>query len=836
MQLLQLFRTLILRPLRRDLLRTTLTILAVALGVGVVIAIDLAGDAATGSFRSSLETLVGKTDLEISANGGVDERWIARLAALPVNARFAPVIETQGVIAGSGAVTVYGVDLIAGGTTRHKEGQTIQDLDTAAIVSSALAKRMGVHEGSVLSLSLTDSARAYRVAGVADAKNAEFVLLDIAAAQQALSQYGKLDRIEVLVSPREDFTRVEQEIRLVLPASYRIEKPGSRSEENQRMLRAFRWNLRVLSYISLVVGAFLIYNTISVSVVRRRPEIGVLRALGASRRRVFWLFLGEALLFGVMGSLAGIVLGRVMAEGAVDLIADTVNSLYVSSRPAAIVLGVPSVATVIIAGTAVAFLSALAPAREAMEVTPVEAMSRGVHEHHARTHARRDLVWAIVIGAIAWPISKVGPVNGNPIAGYVATLLAIAAMALVAPAVITGLSAITRGVARVLFGPEGLLAVRGLAASLARTSVIVAALSTAIAMMASVGIMVGSFRETVIVWLDTQLRADLYVRPAGRTAAGEHPALPADALTLAASVPGVEAVDIFRAMEIEYQGQRASLGAGDSAIVQRYGRLQFLAGENREAILQSLPGQDHVIVSEPFANKHGVHAGSVLELPLGDRTVHVTVAGIYYDYSSERGWVIFDRSTLLKYLPNQPPTNLAIYVRKGVDASEVQHAIEQRLAKYRVIVAPNRELRQNAVTVFDRTFAITYALEGVAIMVAMLGAANSLLAMVLDRRREFGMLRYLGAAPAQIRHMILLEASFLGIAANALGLALGFVLSLVLIYVINKQSFGWTIQFHPPLALLAGASTLVLAATVVAGIFPARTAARLNPIEVIHEE
>jgi len=151
-------------------------------------------------------------------------------------------------------------------------------------------------------------------------------------------------------------------------------------------------------------------------------------------------------------------------------------------------------------------------------------------------------------------------------------------------------------------------------------------------------------------------------------------------------------------------------------------------------------------------------------------------------------------------------------------------------------VAPNRTLRQNAVVVFDRTFAITYALEGVAIAVAMLGAANSLLAMVLDRRREFGLLRYLGAAPVQVRRMILLEAGLLGLAANLLGLALGFVLSLLLIYVINKQSFGWTIQFHPPIALLVTASTLVWITTILAGIYPARAAARLNPIEVIHEE
>jgi putative ABC transport system permease protein len=629
----------------------------------------------------------------------------------------------------------------------------------------------------------------------------------------------------VFASAGENFARVEQEIRNVLPPGYRIEKPGTRSEENQRMLRAFRWNLRVLSYISLVVGAFLIYNTIAVSVVRRRPEIGILRALGASRQRIFWLFLGEALLLGAIGSLAGVALGRVMAAAAVGLIADTVNSLYVSSRPAPVALSALAVMNAILAGMVVAFISALAPAREAMQVAPVEAMGRGAREHHARTHTGRNLIWAALLGMCAAAVSQIGPVDGSPIAGYATTLLAIAAMALATPALVTGLAAATRGAARALFGPEGMLAVRGLAASLSRTSVIVSALATAVAMMVSVGIMVGSFRETVIVWLDTQLRADLYVRPAARVAPGQYPAL-------AAEVP----VDVFHSLGFEYQGRRATLGGGNADIIRRYGRLRFLQGQDRDAILRSLPGHDRVIVSEPFANKHRVHAGDQLTLPLGDRIVNVTIAGVYYDYSSEQGLVILDRSTLLKYLPGLPATNLAIYLRKGANATEARRQIESHLAKYRVIVAANRSLRQNAITIFDRTFAITYALEAVAIAVAMLGAANSLLAMVLDRRREFGLLRYLGAAPGQVRRMILMEAGFLGLAATVLGTALGFVLSLVLIYVINRQSFGWTIQFHPPFALLTGAVALVWLTTVLAGLYPARAAARLNPIEVIHDE
>ena len=214
--------------------------------------------------------------------------------------------------------------------------------------------------------------------------------------------------------------------------------------------------------------------------------------------------------------------------------------------------------------------------------------------------------------------------------------------------------------------------------------------------------------------------------------------------------------------------QRATLGAGETAIMRRYGRLRFLTSD-RDTILDSLPGRDNVIVSEPFANKHGVRAGDRITLPLGAQAVPMTVAGIYYDYSSELGWVIMDRSTLLKYLPAQPMTNLAIYLRPGTDATEVRRRIESATASQRIVVAENKTLRANAVIVFDRTFAITYALEAVAIIVAMLGAANSLLALVLDRRREFGLLRFLGAAPEQIRRMVLIEAGFVGLLANLLG-------------------------------------------------------------------
>src|SRR2546426_60224 len=658
-----------------------------------------------------METLAGDNDLEVRASGGVPESVVGTLATLPYLIRVSPRIEDYAVIAETKkSLPLIGLDLVAEGSAyaqrdSEKTGapqieggsenvlEHLGDADSIWVGSSA-----GYKTDDHVELLINDRVRNYTVRGVYPDSNGNesAIVMDLAAAQQALARYGRVDRILLKVRETPSLEDWQQRLRGMLPAGVEVRPQGTGTNENRRMLAAFRWNLRVLSYISLVVGAFLIYNTIAVSVVRRRPEIGVLRALGASRRWLLWLFLGEALMFGLVGSLIGIALGRLMAQGAVGLIATTVNSLYVTSRPTPVALNAPAVIAAILAGVIVALFSALAPAREAMRVAPTEAMGRGEREHHARLHSRTNLIWAAVLAVIAASISRAGPIDGKPLAGYAATLLAIASMRLAVPALVLGVTAATKAVSRRCFGPAGMLGVRSLAASLSRTSVIVAALATAVAMMASVGIMVGSFRETVALWLDTQLRADLYIRPAGPAGASEHPALPLELLPSVASIDGVEAVDDFHAFEFDYQGQRATLGGGNAGIVRRYGRLRFLPGEDRDAILRSLPDNDRVIVSEPFANKHAIRAGDELTLSLGDQLVKVKVAGIYYDYSSERGFVIFDRSTLLRYLPGQPATNLAVYLKKGSYAARVQHAVEQQAARYHGLVAPNRLLRQNA--------------------------------------------------------------------------------------------------------------------------------------------
>jgi len=848
---LLLFYRLMLRPLLQEPVRATLTILAVTLGVAVVLAIDLAGTAATGSFRASMETLAGDNDLEIVASGGVPESVVGTLATLPYSIRISPRIEDSAVLLDAHqTIPLIGVDMVAEGSSDRMEKifrsgpnenpvlstdaiKHLQDSDSIWVGAS-----LGKKPGDRLRLLINDQVREFTVRGVYSDSNGNesAVLMDLAAAQRALNRFGRVDRILLKVPEVPSLEEWQQRLRSVLPPGVEIRPQGTGTNENRRMLAAFRWNLRLLSYIALIVGAFLIYNTISVSVVRRRPETGIVRALGASRGAVLVAFIGEAAFFGLAGAALGLPVGRVMASGAVKLMAATVESLYVSSRPGAIALSAWSVVLAFVIGIGVAILSAYSPAREASLVSPVEAMARGRREYVARVHKSRDLWLALVLGILAAVAARVPAVEGKPVFGYLAAILLVIASALAIPAFADAvISRSSRWLGKIM-GVEALLASQSLSAALRRTAVLVGALSTAIAMMVSVGIMVGSFRETVLLWMNDRLPADLYLRPAGEPAPDRHPTISLELADKISKLPGIAGVDRLRAYEINYDGMPATLASVDLSALRSDHRSNFFSGRPTEQVLSQIRNADAVVVSEPFTYKHHVRAGDSITIALGAVRPTFRIVDVYYDYGSERGSILMDRQTMLRYLPDPAPSNLAIYVAPNSSVETVREEITKAAAGYRVLLFSNRDLRTQAIRIFDRTFAITYALEAVAVIVAVMGIAGALLALVIDRRRELGLLRFLGAAGGQVRKQILVEAGLLGLLSNFVGLALGFALSLVLIYVINRQSFGWTIRFHWPVAILLGAISVVYAATVLAGLYPAQVAVRLNPLEAFHEE
>jgi len=846
-----LFYRLMLRPLLHEPVRAVLTVLAVTLGVAVVLAIDLAGAAATGSFRASMETLAGDNDLEVVASGGVPESVVGTIATLPYSIRISPRIEDSAVIGDTKqTIPLVGLDLVAEGSpdrsgatfgfssseTLSPSEDAIENLENPD--SIWVGASLGRKPGDTLRLLINDLVREFTVRGVyPDSNGSESaIVMDLATAQRALNRFGRVDRILLKVPESPGLEEWQHRLRAALPAGVEVRTQGTGTNENRRMLAAFRWNLRLLSYIALIVGAFLIYNTISVSVVRRRPETGIVRALGASRGAVLVAFLGEAAFFGLAGAALGLPVGRAMASGAVKLMAATVESLYVSSRPGSIELSAWSVMLALVIGVGVAVVSAFSPAREASLVSPVEAMARGRREYAARVDKSRDLWLAFILGVLAAAASGVPAIEGKPVFGYLAAILLVVASALAIPAFTDAvLSRSSRWLGKIL-GVEALLASETLSASLRRTSVLVGALSTAIAMMTSVGVMVGSFRETVLIWMNDRLPADLYLRPAGEPAPDRHPTVSVKLADEISKLPGIAGVDRLRAYEISYDGMPATLASVDLSALRSDHQSNFFSRRPTEQVLRQIRNAEAVVVSEPFTYKHHVRAGDTITLALGTARPSFLIVDVYYDYGSERGSVLMDRQTMLRYLPDPAPSNLAIYVARNASVETVREEITEAAAGYRVLLFSNRDLRTEAIRIFDRTFAITYALEAIAVIVAVMGIAGALLALVIDRRREIGLLRFLGASASQVQKQILVEAGLLGLLANFAGLVLGFALSLVLIYVINKQSFGWTIRFHWPVAVLLGAISVVYLATVLAGLYPAQVAVRLNPLEAVHEE
>jgi len=852
---LNLFWRLMVKPLGREPARTALTIAAVALGVAVVLAMDLASDAATGSFHSSLETLSGRQDFEISAAGGVPEEIIGKLVALPYDWQITPRMEGYAsVVDAKRGLPLLGLDLIAeanrSSLPEARPAAPDQIFDSSQFSVEDFAKSdsiwagqsLGKTRGDTLQLLVNDRTLTFTVRGVYpdDSGSGSAILMDIATAQATLGRVGRVDRIFIRL-PQNPVTSLDEwrhRAQQALPEGVQLRAAGAATDENRKMLAAFRWNLRLLSYIALIVGAFLIYNTISVSVVRRRAEIGIVRALGASRSQVLFAFLLEAALIGGAGALLGIPLGRFLAASAVRLMGNTVNALYVSSRPGEITLGAASVFLAFFSGLFVTLVSAWSPAREAASVAPLEAMARDRREYSARVNKTLSLRIAAVLALAAAGASDLSPVGNKPIFGYCAALLLLAAGVFAIPAFVDIVMRASSRIFSRLLGVEALLASRSLAGSMRRTSVLVAALCTAVAMMTAVGIMVGSFRQTVVLWMASQLPADLYLRPAGNPATDQHPTISTNFSDRLAEVPGVRAIQRLRAYEISYQGKPATLAGVDLDDPRIEHSSNFLSGRSPESVLRELRGSNSVAVSEPFSYKHGLRQGDKIQLPLGESRVTFRIADIYYDYGSERGLILMNRNVLLKYLPDPAPSNIAVFIASGANAVQVRTGIERAAAAANVgiLIFANNDLRKQAVQIFDRTFAITYALEAIAVFVAIMGVAGALLALVIDRRRELGLLRYLGASKSQLRRMILTEAGLFGLLSNIAGLCLGIFLSLILIFVINKQSFGWTIRLHWPVAVILGGISLIWLATLLAGCYPARIAVRLNPVEVIHED
>ena len=864
-----LFRQFILRPLLQNRVRTATTVIGVALGIAVVIAIQLTNESSVRGFAMALETVAGQTSVEIIGSGvGIDESLMPSLGALRDFGLVSPVIEGSAVLVanddssrreaaqamrrpGTEAVHILGVDVLRDRPFRNYELVNAQSLEGDAkasslqllriltdersvVITEKLARRRGYAVGDDIKFMIGDRVGSYVVRallkdeGPAKMLDGNFVLMDIAAAQLAFDRLGRLDRIDVLLPDGSDLNNTLDKVAAILPPSLHVQRPTRRGEQVETMLAAFHMNLTALSWIALIVGLFLVYNTVTISVIARRNEIGTLRALGVTRWQVLRLFLGEAAVLAVAGVALGLGLARLLADATVALTSATVRTLYIAAVSAPPAMSWTHVVVAIAIGIPLSLLAAAVPALEASGVPPTAAM-RGHDTLEMRTRiTRASLMVPALVLLIALGLAQLGPVDGKPYFGYLSSLAIVIGSALLVPGIMFGLGRLSRQMLRRRLGVEGLLAHANLSSAINRLSISVAALAMSLSMMVAIAVMIGSFRDTVVYWLGQTLHADLFIGPGVRPTVGSEQTLSPDVIERVRRHPAVDAVDWFRNVDLTYNGNLTILGASTFEVVAAHGGLLFKSAvDPREAILGAV-GKDAVIISEPFANKYHKAMGDTLTLATANGPHDFHVNAVYYDYSNDRGVIIMDRGTFGKYYGELQPSGIAAYLKPDADADKVRSEILASLDQgHQAFIYTNKNLRTEVLRVFDSTFAITYALEIIAIVVAMLGVAGTLLTLVLERRRELSLLRLTGADRRQVRRMVMIEAALIGTVSQGIGLAVGFALSMVLIYVINVQSFGWTIQFHLPTAFLIQATIVVIIATSIAGIYPARRAAQL---------
>ena len=847
------FRALVAGPARRHPLRLVLPVVGVAIGVAAIAAIHHANRSVTESFREAAGAVAGRSDFTVT---GVDGVPLEALRAFSFNwgrGSFAPAVTGVVVISdGTGEVAdLIGVDL--GGDPSVRQWELVEPRDRAALarlpagdvvfLPVAFARRHHAGVGARLRVVAGGVPRELSVgglvafSGLAAAAAQDILITDLRTAQRILGKAEVADRVDVALDRGADREAARRTLAANLPPGLRIDPPNRSAAAADRMVRAFRFNLNALGSLTLLVGLFLIANAVSISVLRRRPEIATLKAIGASRALIFCVFLAEGAAIGVAGTALGEAGGVFLARAALKAVAGTVSNIYLpSAHIGAAAYSAPALLAAAV-GLSAAVLATLAPAWEATRVSPSPARRAGSVE---AVRASRALPRAAAAAAgllVAAAASTLPPVDGFPLFGFAAVGLVVVSLALAAPLLVrTGSRALARPL-RALFGAPGPLGTRLFGGAVARNGIAVTALAMALGMTLAMIVTVASIRETVRVWVDSTLRADLWVKAAAGRSSGLVGDLPEDVLAWVRSVPGVAAVDPFRARDAEFRGRPITLASGDFRVVARIGGLPFLGGRDARATAEEARRDGAVLVSEPFARRFSVDAGDSIDLPTPAGPRSFAVAGVYRDYSNDKGTVVLDRELYLSIFADRRLTSLAVLADPGTDVV----ALRRRLlagsqGRWALSASTNRELRREILRIFDRTFAVTRGLEAIAVAVAILGIANALLASAVERRRSFGLLRAVGASPGQIRGAVLVEALLTGVVATIAAAAAGAAFAYLLLSVINPQSFGWTVALSIQIATLCEAAGAVLGASILAGVLPGRVAAAVDPAAALAEE
>ena len=821
-----------------------LALLGIGVGVAVIVAVDLANASARKAFLLSMDTVTGKaTHQVIGGPRGVSEDVYTAMRIEYGLDAIAPIVEGTITIDGT-TLSILGVDLFAEDQVREftSEARTgdNEESDPGALFTGFLitpgavttsrptADELGLVVGDTFELLANGkSQQGELLAMFPDGGNNgayRLIVTDIATAQEWLDLAGWLTRIDARVADGDDDTLAGLEA--ALPDGTQLLSAAGRTRSTAEMSKAFMTNLTAMSLLALLVGLFLIFNSVNFSVLQRRALIGVLRALGLTRRQLLTMILVEAGLLGMIAAVFGVALGILLGEQLLDLVARTINDLYFRVNVTNVSVDAFSVTKGLVAGIGAALVAAALPAIEATSYQPRLAMMRSALEQRAQ-HALPAVALA-GIGLIVVAIILVIVSGTDLVAGLAAVFLLIFGFALIVPLFVRFAANAAASAAAALGGTTARMAIAGIASGLSRTGIAIVALAVAVSATIGVSIMVDSFRGSVSDWLEQSLQADVYV---GAERGSMDPAL----IEAIGDLAGVETLSTRKRVWIEDKNGRTQLRVFEMP-AESYAGTEILDAEPA-AVWPAWESTDAVLVSEPYSYQYGVRAGDVIVLPTDFGPSEFLVAATFQSYDINASGVMMSRATYARHYNDDTIDSLGLYLADGVNADTIVEQVEALSSdRQELYVASNAGLRQESMRIFDRTFVITDVLYWLTLGVAFIGILSAMLALQLERARESATLRALGMTPTQVGSMITAQTGVIGLLSGLAAVPLGIVMAWVLIKVINRRAFGWQIDMSIAPDILLVSVAFAIAAALLAGLYPAYRAGRSQPAIAMREE
>jgi len=821
-------------PLRRSPGRNALLVVAIALGVALGFAIYLINRSAADEVSLAARSLYGLADLSIESAAGLDENLYPRIAAVPGVAVASPVVEVEAKLAQRRAsLTLLGVDAFRSRQLQASLAALAGTLNAgyaafdaqAVFLSASAARDLQLNVGEVLEIQIGEQTEQLRVAGVLPQAGLEdrAGVLDIAAAQWKFGRLGKLSRINVRLASGARAERVRAAIAALLPADARVTTPGEASNEALRLSRAYRSNLTALALVALFTGGFFVYSTQSLATLRRRREFAVLHALGVTRGQQLALVLAGSAIIGTFGALIGVVLGIAAARVGLGAIGGDLGAGYFRGLAAEFEVHGGEIAAFCVLGIVVAIAGALRPAIEAARVPTASALKAGdVASRELRTHGGVVAVLLLLAGATL----LLPPIGGLPLPGFVSIALLMIGVVIAMPSIVR-FALRHAPFARAVPYQVAIAQISGTARY---ATLSVSAILVSFSLMVAMAIMVTSFRTSLDHWAQRVLPADVYVR-LGYVDQSAH--FDASTVQRLSQLPGVAYFETGRFARAQLAPDKPL------TIVARSANHMPIASALWMTTTAKSSAPDTVVpawVSEAAGDLYGIRAGDTFEVSVAGRRVRAFAAGIWRDYEHQSGAVVISSADYVRISGDTGVNTISLWLQPGISPQSLENAIRDLLPATQYDLRTPPDLRRLSLQAFDRTFAITYLLELIAVLIGLFGIAAGISAQVLARRSEFGVLRHLGFTRAQVATMLAIEGAVLGATGVVVGLLTGAVVSLILIYVVNRQSFHWSMDLAAPGALLTTLSLVLVAAAAAIAVISGRQAMSSEVVKVVKED